>query len=347
MSIHEPGREPSSNDPIPRATAPAGAAPGDEAATEAVLVAGGAGFLGAHLCRRLLIDGHQVVCLDNFLTSSPQAVAALLEHPAFSLVEHDIIDPLPEGLRPTRIYNLACAASPPRYQRDPIHTLRTCVQGAFNLLELALACDARILQASTSEVYGDPREHPQHERYHGNVNPVGIRSCYDEGKRCAETLFSDFARMHGVETKIARIFNTYGPGMAPDDGRVVSTFISQALAGEALTVHGDGSQTRSLCHVDDMVEGLMLLMNGPEGFRGPVNLGGTDELTVLEIARHVCRLAGREPDIVFTPLPPDDPATRRPDIGLARHHLGWRPVVPLSDGLKGTYEYFERVLAGG
>src|SRR5690606_12731951 len=243
--------------------APAGSA------AERVLVAGGAGFLGTHLCRRLLIEGHQVICLDNFQTSAPESVAALVEHPGFSLIEHDICNPLPTGLAPTQIYNLACAASPRRYQRDPIHTLRTCVQGSLHLLELAHSCGARILQASTSEVYGDPRQHPQHERYHGNVNPVGLRSCYDEGKRCAETLYADYARVHGVETKIARIFNTYGPGMAPDDGRVVSSFITQALAGEPLTVYGDGSQTRSLCYVDDMIEGLVRLMNSTEGFRGP------------------------------------------------------------------------------
>lgn len=312
---------------------------------QTVLVAGGAGFLGVHLCRRLLVDGHQVICLDNFLTSSESAVAPLIEHPDFSLVEHDIIDPLPPGLEPTQIYNLACPASPPRYQRDPIHTLRTCVQGSYHLLELALLSGARILQASTSEVYGDPKEHPQHERYHGNVNPVGLRSCYDEGKRCAETLFSDYARVHGVETKIARIFNTYGPGMAPDDGRVVSTFITQALAGEPLTVYGDGSQTRSLCYVDDMIEGLVRLMNSTEGFRGPVNLGGTEELTVLEIAQRIGGLAGNEGQIDFKPLPPDDPATRRPDITVARHHLGWQPTVTLEEGLNATYAHFAEQLS--
>ena len=311
-----------------------------ETEKEVVLVAGGAGFLGAHLCRRLLIEGHHVICLDNFLTGSPDAVAALHEHPGFSLIEHDIIEPLPEGLRPTQIYNLACPASPPRYQKDPVHTLRTCVQGSVNLLELAQMCDARILQASTSEVYGDPRVHPQHERYHGNVNPVGLRSCYDEGKRCAETLFSDYARVRGVETKIARIFNTYGPGMASDDGRVVSTFISQALARQPLTVYGDGSHTRSLCHVDDMIEGLIRLMYSAPGFRGPVNLGGTDELTVLEIAQRISGLAHHETKIVFEPLPPDDPSARRPDIGLAQHHLGWQPTVALEEGLRDTYAYF-------
>ena len=312
-----------------------------------ILVPGGAGFLGAHLCRHLLDGGHHVVCLDNFLTGSREAVAPLLGHPRFSLIRHDIVDPLPAGLRPTQIYNLACAASPRRYQQDPIHTVRTCVQGVLNLLELARLGGARILQASTSEIYGDPREHPQNERYHGNVNPVGLRSCYDEGKRCAETLFADYARRYGVEIKIARIFNTYGPGMAPDDGRVVSTFISQALAGRALTVYGDGRQTRSLCHVGDMTEGLMLLMNSPGDFQGPVNLGSTEEVSVLEIAQRVCGLVPQSAGIVFRPLPADDPVLRRPDIGLAWRRLGWRPTVSLDEGLKETYAYFAGRHAGG
>ena len=307
-----------------------------------VLVAGGAGFLGAHLCRRLLQQGHQVVCMDNFLTGSRQAITDLEGKPGFSVVEHDIIETLPNGLAPTRIYNLACAASPKRYQADPIHTLRSCVQGSYHLLELATKVGARILQASTSEVYGDPKEHPQHERYHGNVNPVGIRSCYDEGKRCAETLFSDFARVRGTKAKIARIFNTYGPGMAPDDGRVVSNFIVQALKGEAMTVYGDGSQTRSLCYVDDMIEGLLRLMESPDSFRGPVNLGNTEETTVLQIAEHIRALAGGDVRIIFEPLPADDPALRRPDILLANRHLGWQPSVSLSEGLAATYDHFSR-----
>jgi len=310
--------------------------------SEVILVAGGAGFLGLHLCRRLLSQGHRIICLDNFLTGSCEAAMRLQEEPKFSLIRHDIIEPLPSGLRPTQIYNLACAASPPRYQIDPVHTLRTCVQGAFNLLELARSSGARILQASTSEIYGDPQEHPQREDYHGNVNPVGIRSCYDEGKRCAETLFSDYARRHGVKVRIARIFNTYGPGMAPDDGRVVSTFISQALAGEALTVYGDGSQTRSLCYVDDMIEGLIRLMNSPDSVQRPVNLGNTEEVSILEIAQRVCRLARQEPRFDFRPLPADDPALRRPDIGLAWRCLGWKPTVAFDDGLKETYAYFQR-----
>lgn len=305
-----------------------------------VLVAGGAGFLGAHLCRRLLQLGHRVVCLDNFLTGSREAIADLDSKPGFSVLEHDIIEPLPSDLRPTRIFNMACAASPKKYQADPIHTLRTCVQGSYNLLELAMAMGARILQASTSEVYGDPKEHPQHERYHGNVNPVGIRSCYDEGKRCAETLFSDFARVRGATVKIARIFNTYGPGMAPDDGRVVSNFIMQALRGEPMTVYGDGSQTRSLCYVDDMIDGLLRLMDSPSSFRGPVNLGGTEECTVLQIAEHIRGLAGGEVPIVFEPLPADDPSLRRPDILLANRHLGWQPAVSLQEGLAATYDHF-------
>ncbi len=313
---------------------------------QVVLVAGGAGFLGTHLCRKLLTQGHQVICVDNFLTGSATNLASLQDHPDFTVIQHDIIDPLPPSLRPTHIYNLACAASPRRYQADPIHTLRTCVQGVFNLLELAAAHDARILQASTSEVYGDPEVHPQHERYHGNVNPVGIRSCYDEGKRCAETLMSDFSRMRGVTGKIARIFNTYGPGMAPDDGRVVSTFICQALQNQALTVYGDGSQTRSLCYVDDMIEGLMLLMNSVDTFRGPVNLGNTHEVSIMQIAQHVSRLARQQVKVEFKPLPADDPTVRCPDITLARHHLGWAPSVSIDEGLARTFAHFEHTLKG-
>jgi UDP-glucuronate decarboxylase len=299
-----------------------------------------AGFIGSHLCRKLLAQGHKVICLDNFLTGSPRNVEPLLENERFSMLRHDVIHPLPDDLRPAQIYNLACAASPRRYQADPIHTLQTCVSGALNVLELATRRHARILQASTSEVYGDPKVNPQHERYHGNVNPVGLRSCYDEGKRCAETLFSDYGRLRHVTVKIARIFNTYGPGMAADDGRVVSNFICQALAGEPLTVYGDGSQTRSLCYVDDMVEGLMRLMNSPDSFQGPVNLGNTEEVSILEIARRVCSLAEGQPEIKFEPLPPDDPGLRCPDIGLARHHLGWQPTVAFDDGLRRTYSYF-------
>ncbi|MDS1139726.1 SDR family oxidoreductase [Pusillimonas sp. SM2304] len=304
------------------------------------LVAGGAGFLGAHLCRRLLAQGHRVICMDSFLTGPRENVACMLDDARFMLIHHDIINPLPKGLRPTQIYNLACAASPRHYQADPIHTVRTCVQGALNLLELATASNARILQASTSEVYGGPQVHPQVEGYHGNVNPVGLRSCYDEGKRCAETLFTDYARQRHTSVKIARIFNTYGPGMAPDDGRVVSNFICQALAGEALTIYGDGSQTRSLCYVDDMIDGLVLLMNSPAGFQGPVNLGNTEEVSVLDIARRVCSLSPGCPQIEFQPLPSDDPVLRCPDIELAKRHLSWQPTVSLDEGLARTYAYF-------
>lgn len=310
--------------------------------SQRVLVAGGAGFLGSHLCRELLAQGHQVICLDNFLSGRLENIEPLCEDSGFSVIRHDIIDPLPEGLQPTQIYNLACPASPRHYQADPIHTVRTCVQGALHLLELATACGARILQASTSEIYGDPLEHPQHERYHGNVNPVGLRSCYDEGKRCAETLFSDYALQRNTTVKIARIFNTYGPGMASNDGRVVSNFICQALAREALTVYGDGRQTRSLCYVTDMIDGLIRLMNSPDSFRGPVNLGKPEEVSVLDIAKRVCDLASDlgPHDIEFKPLPADDPVARCPDIGLARHHLAWQPVVPFDEGLALTYAYF-------
>lgn len=311
-----------------------------------ILVAGGAGFLGVHLCRTLLTQGHEVICVDNFLTGSEDNLAPLNEHPNFNALKHDIIDPLPSNLHPDQIYNLACAASPRRYQADPIHTVRTCVQGVFNLLELASTRNARILQASTSEIYGDPKEHPQHESYHGNVNPVGIRSCYDEGKRCAETLMSDYGRTRGVTAKIARIFNTYGPGMAVDDGRVVSTFIDQALRAKALTVYGDGSQTRSLCYVDDMIKGLILLMNSVDTFRGPVNLGNTQEISVLDIALRISELAPHEPKIEFKPLPADDPTVRCPDIALARRHLDWNPTVQFEEGLRLTYAHFARTANG-
>lgn len=312
--------------------------------SECVLVAGGAGFLGSHLCRELLAQGHRVICVDNFVSGHHRNIEMLKDVPGFTWLDHDVVNPLPEGLTPTQIYNFACPASPRHYQADPIQTLLTCVHGAYNLLQLASACGARILQASTSEVYGDARVHPQHERYHGNVNPVGPRSCYDEGKRCAETLFTDFALHRGTAVKIARIFNTYGPGMAPDDGRVVSNFICQALAGKPLTVYGDGSQTRSLCYVDDMIDGLMRLMNSPDSFRGPVNLGNTEEVSVLDIANRVCALASAMGplEIDFHPLPADDPELRCPDIGLARNHLGWHPTVPFDVGLERTYLYFAK-----
>jgi len=307
---------------------------------ERVLVAGGAGFLGSHLCRRLVEQGHEVICLDNFMTGRRKNVADLMDHPSFSLVRHDVIDPIRFDIQPTQIYNLACPASPRHYQADPVHTLRTCVDGAYNLLELARRSKARILQASTSEVYGDPHVHPQPESYRGNVNIVGIRSCYDEGKRCAETLFSDYGRRKHVQVKIARIFNTYGPCMSESDGRVVSNFIVQALQGQNLTIYGDGNQTRALCYVEDMVEGLLRLMNSPESFRGPVNLGSPQESTVLDIALRIRRLIEAPVSFDFQPLPADDPVQRCPDILLARRHLDWRPVVGLDEGLRQTISYF-------
>jgi len=316
----------------------------DKAMKECIVVAGGAGFLGSHLCRRLVGEGHQVVCVDNFQTGRRANIESLLGNPLFSLLRHDVINPLHYDLRPTQIYNLACAASPRLYQADPVHTLRTCVYGAFNLLELGRRTGARVLQASTSEVYGDPHVHPQSESYRGNVNMVGVRSCYDEGKRCAETLFSDYGRRKRVVVKIARIFNTYGPGMAQDDGRVVSNFVTQALKGQDLTIYGDGTQTRSLCYVDDLIEGLVSLMNSVDTFQGPVNLGNPTETTVLDIAMQVRRLAGTRVSFVFEPRPADDPEQRCPDILLARRHLGWTPRTGMEEGLRKTVEYFSGVL---
>lgn len=305
-----------------------------------VLVTGGAGFLGTHLCRRLLEQGHDVTCLDNFQTGKEENIHDLLGNPRFTLVRHDVVQPLPQQLFPTQIYNMACAASPARYQADPVHTLQTCVYGAFNLLELAHANQARFLQASTSEVYGDPKQHPQFEGYRGNVNIVGLRSCYDEGKRAAETLVADYARTRDLTVKIARIFNTYGPYMAADDGRIVSTFITQGLAGQPLTVYGDGSQTRSLCFVDDLIEGLLRLMNSNSAFQGPVNLGNPVEYTVLEIAHMLRELTNSTAGIEHHPLPPDDPRQRCPDITLARHHLQWEPQTALAQGLEKTLGWF-------
>jgi UDP-glucuronate decarboxylase len=320
------------------------------ATTYRVLVAGGAGFIGSHLCRRLLDDGHAVLCVDNFFTGSIANIEVLLRNPQFELLEHDIVMPLtlPPGKRVDRIFNLACPASPIHYQLDPIQTLRTCVEGSRQLLELAWHSHARILQASTSEVYGDPKVHPQREDYWGHVNPVGIRSCYDEGKRCAETLFCDYARQHGVDIKIARIFNTYGPHMAPDDGRVVSNFIMQALSGSELTLYGDGRQTRAFCYVDDMVEALVRLMDSPLGFTGPVNLGNPQEMSMLEIAECIRRLCDCAAGMVFRQLPSDDPLQRCPDISLARAKLDWQPQTALDNGLRRTIAYFrDRVAAGG
>ena len=308
-----------------------------------ILVTGGAGFLGSHLCDRLIAQGHQVVCLDSFFTGSERNIAALSGNPAFTLMRHDVVDPVRiEGL--DEIYNLACPASPVHYQYDPIHTMKTSVLGALNMLELARATGARVFQASTSEVYGDPAVHPQPESYWGNVNSIGIRSCYDEGKRAAETLFFDYQRAHKLRIKVVRIFNTYGPRMAADDGRVVSNFIVQALRGEDLTVYGDGSQTRSFCYADDLVEGFMRLMNSDDGVVGPVNMGNPGEFTMIELAERVLRLTGSKSKLVYMPLPQDDPRQRQPDIARARSLLGWEPVVELEQGLERTIAYFRTVL---
>jgi UDP-glucuronate decarboxylase len=316
----------------------------------AVLVAGGAGFIGSHLCEALLARGRRVVCLDNLQTGSAANVAHLLgaHGPAgrFRLVEHDVTRPLPADLGPFgEVYNLACPASPQRYQRDPVHTMLTSVLGAHHLLERARDWGAAILQASTSEVYGDPDVHPQPESYRGSVNPVGPRACYDEGKRAAEALFFDYARTRGVRVRVARIFNTYGPRMAEDDGRIVSNLVSQALRGRPLTVYGDGRQTRSLCHVDDMVRGLLALMERGGGAGGPVNLGNPEEVSVLELARRVLAATGSASPVRFLPLPEDDPRRRRPDIARAEALLGWRPRVPLEEGLRRTVEDFKHRLS--
>ena len=310
-----------------------------------VLVTGGAGFLGSHLCERLLEEGNDVLCVDNFFTGTKDNILHLLPHPHFELMRHDITFPL--YVEVDRIYNLACPASPIHYQFDPVQTTKTSVHGAINMLGLAKRVRARILQASTSEVYGDPERHPQDESYWGRVNPIGPRACYDEGKRCAETLFFDYHRQHGLDIKVARIFNTYGPRMHPRDGRVVSNFIVQALKNEAITLYGDGSQTRSFCYVDDLVDGLLRLMDSPTGFTGPVNLGNPVELTIRELAEHVISLTNSRSTIEYLPLPTDDPRQRQPDITLARDHLGWQPTVPLADGLGKTIAYFEaRIRAG-
>ncbi|MFC6488405.1 UDP-glucuronic acid decarboxylase family protein [Nitratireductor sp. GCM10026969] len=308
-----------------------------------ILVTGGAGFLGSHLCERLLEAGHHIICVDNFSTGLMRNVRHLSRYNSFSIVNHDIVEPL--DIEIDEIYNLASPASPPHYQADPVHTTRTNVIGSLNLLELAESRNARIFQASTSEVYGDPHVHPQVESYWGNVNPFGPRACYDEGKRCAETLFHDFRARRGVEVKIARIFNTYGPRMRPDDGRVVSNFIVQALKGEDITIYGDGTQTRSFCYVDDLIEGFIRLMGTEPSFSGPVNLGNPGEFTIAELAEQVVEITGSRSRIVNRPLPVDDPRQRRPDITLAERVLGWQPRVPLSEGLKDTILYFERVLA--
>lgn len=307
-----------------------------------VLVAGGAGFLGSHLCLRLLREGHFVICIDNFTTGQMENLRQLLRFDAFSFVRHDITEPL--DLPVDEIYNLACPASPPHYQADPVHTMKTSMFGSLNLLELAVRHQARIFQASTSEVYGDPQVHPQAETYWGNVNSFGPRSCYDEGKRSAETLFHDFHKQYGVDIRIARIFNTYGPRMRPDDGRVVSNFIVQALKGEDITVYGDGSQTRSFCYVDDLIEGIQRLMRGQHVIHAPVNIGNPNEFTVRELAERIIDLTASSSSIVHRPLPMDDPRQRRPDIDVAKRTLGWKPTTALDDGLKATIAFFERQL---
>ncbi len=310
-----------------------------------ILVTGGAGFIGSHLCQRLLEGGDDVLCLDNYFTGTRENIAALLPDPRFEAIRHDVTFPL--SIEVDEIYNLACPASPIHYQFDPVQTTKTNVHGAINVLDLAHRCRAKILQASTSEVYGDPEVHPQPESYWGRVNPIGARACYDEGKRCAETLFFDYHRQLGVAIKVARIFNTYGPRMRPDDGRVVSTFIWQALTGEPITIFGSGQQTRSFCYVDDLVEGLIALMNTAEDVTGPVNLGRPQEFTMLELAERVLRETGSTSTLVFRPLPEDDPTQRRPDITLARKLLGWEPRIDLEQGLHETVEYFRRQRAGG
>ncbi len=309
-----------------------------------ILVTGGAGFLGSHLCERLLVEGHDILCVDNFYTGSKRNIAHLLGHPRFELLRHDVTFPL--YVEVDEIYNLACPASPVHYQNDPVQTTKTSVHGAINLLGLAKRTKARILQASTSEVYGDPERHPQSEDYWGHVNPIGIRSCYDEGKRCAETLFMDYRRQHGMTVKVARIFNTYGPRMQMDDGRVVSNFIVQALRGEPITIHGDGRQTRAFCYIDDLIDGLLRLMASPPGFCGPVNLGNPDEFTMLELAQQVKALTGSASPLQFRPLPGDDPRRRRPDIALAQQALSWEPRVALAAGLASTIDYFRGLLPG-
>lgn len=307
-----------------------------------ILITGGAGFLGSHLCERLLLEGHEVLCLDNFFTGSKDNIRHLLGNKHFECIRHDIINPI--YLEVDQIYNLACPASPLHYQYNPIKTIKTSVMGAINTLGLAKRVKATILQASTSEVYGDPEIHPQREDYWGRVNPIGIRSCYDEGKRAAECLMMDYRRQNNVDVKIVRIFNTYGPRMAVSDGRVVSNFIVQALRGEDITVYGRGEQTRSFCYVEDLVEGLILMMNSKKDFAGPVNLGTPKEFTILELARRVIRMIGSASRIVFLPLPQDDPVQRRPDITLALEKIGWEPRVPLEQGLEKTITYFRQAL---
>jgi UDP-glucuronate decarboxylase len=307
-----------------------------------ILVTGGAGFLGSHLCERLLNEGHEVVCLDNYFTGSKRNIVHLLQHPYFELIRHDVT--MPVFLEVDEIYNLACPASPIHYQYNPIKTVKTSVMGAINMLGLAKRIKAKILQASTSEVYGDPEIHPQHEEYWGHVNPIGPRACYDEGKRCAETLFMNYHQQNNVKIKILRIFNTYGPRMHPNDGRVVSNFIVQALKCEDITVYGDGSQTRSFCYVDDLIEAMIRMMNTPDDFIGPVNAGNPTEFTILQLAQKVIEMTGSSSKIIYNSLPADDPMQRKPDITKAREILGWQPTVQLEEGLGKTIEYFKEII---
>jgi len=307
-----------------------------------VLVTGGAGFLGSHLCKRLLEDGSEVLCLDNYFTGTKDNILQLMEHPYFELIRHDITFPL--YLEIDEIYNLACPASPIHYQHDPVQTLKTSVHGAINMLGLAKRIGAKIFQASTSEVYGDPAVHPQPESYWGNVNPIGIRSCYDEGKRCAETLFFDYHRQHKVNIRVGRLFNTYGPNMHPNDGRVVSNFIIQALKGKPITIYGKGNQTRSFCYVDDLIELMVRFMNSEDGFTGPMNMGNPGEFTIKELALKIIELTGSSSTLSYVDLPMDDPKQRKPDITQAREKLGWEPKVKLEQGLMKTIEYFDRFL---
>jgi UDP-glucuronate decarboxylase len=310
-----------------------------------VLVTGGAGFLGSHLCEKLLSQGHEVLCVDNFYTGDKRNILHLRDSGFFELIRHDITFPL--YLEVDEIYNLACPASPVHYQFDPVQTTKTSVHGSINILGLAKRIKAKVLQASTSEVYGDPTEHPQKETYHGNVNPIGPRSCYDEGKRCAETLFFDYHRQYKLAIKVVRIFNTYGPRMKPDDGRVVSNFIVQALKNRPITVYGEGTQTRSFCYVDDLIDGLTRMMATPAEITGPINLGNPEERTMIELAREIVQLCNSKSEIVKEPLPKDDPARRRPDITLAGERLGWKPTTPLEVGLKRTIAYFDGLLREG
>ena len=308
-----------------------------------IAVTGGAGFLGSHLCERLLQDGHEVLCIDNYFTGSKENIRHLLDNKRFELIRHDVTFPL--YIEVDEIYNLACPASPIHYQHDPVQTTKTSVHGAINMLGLAKRIKAKIFQASTSEVYGDPDIHPQPESYWGNVNPIGIRSCYDEGKRCAETLFFDYHRQHNLRIKVARIFNTYGPRMHPNDGRVVSNFIVQALQNKPITVYGEGTQTRSFCYVDDLIEVFVRLMNSPDNFTGPVNTGNPGEFTFLELAEKIIAMTQSQSTISFVTLPADDPKQRRPNITLAREKLGWEPKITLEEGLRPTIEYFAKILS--